>query len=1637
MRSLSGFRHFKPERATVAALKIIAILLSVRSPSLAQSGLIAAYSFNEGSGTTVADSSGNNLSGTIVGATWTTGGRYGGALSFNGTSSYVDLGNPAAFQLNGSMTIEAWVKASTNPADDGQIVAKSNGQGWALKTSPDTGPHTFGVELSSASGATVQRYSTTVRALNTWYHIAGVYDAAGQTLTTYVNGVLDNGILRGTVPASQVSQNLNVNIGRRSGGFYFSGIIDEVRIYDRALSQAEIQVDLDTPVGGALPPPDTTPPTVSISSPTDGASVAGTTSVSAVAADDVGVAAVQFLLDGGNLGGEVPSAPYTIQWNTVAASIGTHTLAAVARDFSGNATTSAGVSVNVSNPSPAQVGQWTGVMNWPMVAVHAELLPSGDVLAWTDYTINGGAQIWRPATNTFTPKSYTTTSLFCAGHTYMADGRLLVVGGIVGLQDDLGPQNGTIFDPVTENWSESSLMITGRYYPTATTLGDGRILVQGGTTTCVTCIADMPEIYDPVSNTWTQLAASAKMAFKYYPHPFVLPDGRVLVASEDDKAISSRVLDLNTQTWTTVDSRVFDGHSSAMYRPGRIIKAGTATADNEGFPAAATTYVLDMTQASPAWQATAPMAFPRSYLNLTILPDGNVLATGGSTTTDKANFSAAVYEAELWSAGTKTWTTMARMQTPRLYHSTALLLPDARVLVAGGGRENGRSQPDPKDEPNAEIFSPPYLFKGPRPVISSSPSLIQYNGTFSVVTPDADRVASVAILGLGTVTHAFNEHQSLVPLAFVSLGGSLNVQAPVDGNMAPPGPYMLFLVDTNGVPSVAAMVRLPAPGTDLQSPTAPGNLAAVASTGRVTLSWSASTDNVGVTLYNVYRSTTSGFAATSASKIGQTSTTGYADTSIPSGGTYYYLVTAQDAAGNISNPSNQAVATVTVDTIPPTVSLTAPAAGTSLTGVVAVTASASDNVAVAGVQFLLDGSVLGGEVTGPGPLYTFNWTTATAPNGAHTLSARARDSAGNTALAANVGVTVSNSAPSGLLAAYSFSEGSGTTVSDSSGNNIKGTIVGATWTAAGRYGSGLSFNGTSSYVDLGNPAALQLTGSMTAEAWIKAAANPPDDGEIVAKSNGTGWQLKTSPDTGPHTFAAQVSPPTGKNAQRYSTTVRALNTWYHVAGVYDASARTLSTYVNGVLDNGSLRGTVAASQVNQNVNVNIGRRTGGFYFNGVIDELRIYNRALSAAEIQSDMNSPIGSGTPPDTTAPTVSLTAPAAGASLSGTVAVTASATDNVGVVGVQFLLDGANLGAEVTGAGPSYTFNWNTTTAATGTHTLSARARDAAGNAATAATVSVSVSRDTTPPAVSLIAPADGDTLAGTVAVTASATDDVGVAGVQFLLDGANLGAEVTGAGPTYTLNWNTTTAGNGTHPLAARARDASGNTAITSSVNVTLSNTVSSGLLAAYSFNQGSGTTAADSSGNGITGTLSGATWAAAGEYGGALSFNGTSNYVDLGNPTALQNTGSMTWAAWVNATGNPPDDGQIVAKSNDASGWQFKTSPDTGLETFGVKVSGSTSSAQRYSKTVRALNTWYHVAAVYNAATATLDIYVNGVLDNGVLRGAIPSSQAPTTLNVNIGRRSGGYYFKGLIDEVRIYNRALSQAEIQTIMNTPLP
>lgn len=162
---------------------------------------MAGYRFSEGAGITTADASGSANTGTLVnGPAWTNG-QYGGALAFGGTD-YVDLGNPASLQLTGSMTLTAWIKIGANPADDGAIVAKLGPAGWQLKTSPDTGPRTAAIQISSDGVDSVQRYSSTILAANTWCHVAGVYDAAARTLSIYVNSVVDDGLLAGTVPPS-------------------------------------------------------------------------------------------------------------------------------------------------------------------------------------------------------------------------------------------------------------------------------------------------------------------------------------------------------------------------------------------------------------------------------------------------------------------------------------------------------------------------------------------------------------------------------------------------------------------------------------------------------------------------------------------------------------------------------------------------------------------------------------------------------------------------------------------------------------------------------------------------------------------------------------------------------------------------------------------------------------------------------------------------------------------------------------------------------------------------------------------------------------------------------------------------------------------------------------------------------------------------------------------------------------------------------------------------------------------------------------------------------------------------------------------------------------------------------------------
>ena len=856
---------------------------------------------------------------------------------------------------------------------------------------------------------------------------------------------------------------------------------------------------------------------------------------------------------------------------------------------------------------PAAVGQWSAPFDVGMVAVNMVMMHTGKVLMFSgSFAASWTERVWDPATGnaTLVPNPY--YNLFCAGHSQLADGRILVVGGYD--SSTLGAANANIFDPVTQSWSALPNMAYRRWYPTSTTLPDGRALITSGAQTCLTCLADVPEIFDPATNRFTTWP-SARLAVPYYPFMYVLPSGKVIDAGANEDPAATSTLDLTTRTWTTVDPIVRDGHSSAMYQPGKILKSGTATDSGEAGSAAATAYVLDATQPSPAWRQVASMAYPRSFHNTTLLPDGTVLVTGGGTMRDGYDVSNAVKTAELWSPATETWKTMSSAAIPRLYHSTALLLPDGRVLTAGSGNDGPAV-----NQTQAEIFSPPYLFKGARPVIASAPSVISYGSTFFVDSLDAGTIASVSLIRPGAVTHAFDEDQRFLSLSFTHAPGTLNVTAPASANLAPPGYYMLFIVNNAGVPSVAAWVRFGTPAGDTESPTAPANLSGAGAVGSAALTWDASTDNTGVALYNVHRSTLPGFVPTAANRIAQPASTGFTDTGLAAG-TYFYVVTAQDVSGNVSQPSVEAAVIVLADATRPAVAVTAPVQAATVSGSILVTATASDDVGVAGVQFKIDGQALGAERTSPP--YSVTWNTTTASNASHVVSAVARDAAGNQS-EAQVDVTVSNTSqnPAGLVAAYGFNQGSGVQVADASGQGNTGTISSATWTTTGKFGGALSFNGISAWVTVADAASLDLTTGMTIEAWV----NP---------TSGTGWRtvvLKEGTNSLAYSLysANNASRPAGfvhTNADQglNGTAAVPLSAWTHLAMTYDGA--TLRMFVNGVQVSsravtGNTMTTAGALRIG-------GNSVWGEYYKGAIDELRIYNRALTAAEIQTDMTTPI------------------------------------------------------------------------------------------------------------------------------------------------------------------------------------------------------------------------------------------------------------------------------------------------------------------------------------------------------------------------------------------------------------------------------
>lgn len=482
----------------------------------------------------------------------------------------------------------------------------------------------------------------------------------------------------------------------------------------------------------------------------------------------------------------------------------------------------AGTAAGLAMPGPAcsqaaTIGAWSQVYDLGIIPIHLILLPNRKVLALQDDNLNypnrGSGYVVGSVINIPTNGApgnrvrveNTLINLFCSGHTLMRDGRVFFTGGNDARHD--GAAGSTIFDYRNNSW-ETNISLPhddARWYGTAITLASGEVLTVAGWIDGPSSPNRLPQIWSSVSAH--RDLAGALRSMEYYPALYTAPNGRVFRAGPEQQCLWLNTS--GTGNWSNAPSksrRRMNG-PTAMYAAGRIIAlgGGVRTSDNPTNPAdnpTNTAETINLGASSPAWRPTGSMKWPRRHASAVVLPDGTVLAVGGTRVGDDNDASFAVLEPELWNSSTGNWTPLAPMVKPRVYHSTAMLLPDARVIAAGGGRGSNADS-----ELNCEILSPPYLFKGARPTISA-PSSIRYGTTFTVLTSDAARIARVCLIRLGSVTHTINFNQRRVTLTFMRGPDSLAVNVPTNRSNLPPGHYMLFVVDNNGVPCTAPIVRV-------------------------------------------------------------------------------------------------------------------------------------------------------------------------------------------------------------------------------------------------------------------------------------------------------------------------------------------------------------------------------------------------------------------------------------------------------------------------------------------------------------------------------------------------------------------------------------------------------------------------------------------------------------------------------------------------------------------------------------------------------------------------------------------------------------------------------------------------------------
>ena len=469
--------------------------------------------------------------------------------------------------------------------------------------------------------------------------------------------------------------------------------------------------------------------------------------------------------------------------------------------------------------SSETLGEWAAPVNfctYPcLVGANAAVMNNGNILFYyypAAGTLNSQAMVLNPVSGALTNVALPVNEdIFCSGLSILENGNVIVEGGnITGTCDHTdggasgcGTTQVQIFNPSTSSWTTGTSMNYARWYPSDIELTDGTLLEVSGTDSTGQWVQTELESYNYNTTKWTVLPTSANLpsaVSQVYPRLTLLPTGNVFLSSPAEDSYQFNPI---TNKWSFVAKvnfgyRYFAPH--VLLPNGDIMVAGGSPSKlNGGSTATNTAEIINMSAAKPAWSYTSSMNYARYNENLVLLADGTVLAVGGGG--GGGRYANPVLTAELYNPTTGQWSVMAAQTIQRTYHSTAVLIPDGRVVSAGS--DNGAPT-----QVTYEIYSPPYLFNGARPVISSSPTSITYGSQFSITTANAATIASVALVRPGATTHADDFDQRYVNLTFTVGNGTLTATAPANGNLAPPGYYMLVIVNTSGVPSVMPFLQL-------------------------------------------------------------------------------------------------------------------------------------------------------------------------------------------------------------------------------------------------------------------------------------------------------------------------------------------------------------------------------------------------------------------------------------------------------------------------------------------------------------------------------------------------------------------------------------------------------------------------------------------------------------------------------------------------------------------------------------------------------------------------------------------------------------------------------------------------------------